>query len=97
MNGITWIHIAGGMLALATGTVAFAVRKGGGMHVRAGRVLHGDVRSRRHRVDAGAVQVTAGIPDRRDHGVLLRRHRVDKRRSCSRPRAMCSTRIPGPS
>jgi hypothetical protein len=36
MNGITWIHIAGGMLALATGAVALAVRKGGGMHVSAG-------------------------------------------------------------
>jgi drug/metabolite transporter (DMT)-like permease len=36
MNGITWIHIAGGMLALVTGVVAVAVRKGSGMHVSAG-------------------------------------------------------------
>ncbi|QSX77922.1 DUF2306 domain-containing protein [Agrilutibacter solisilvae] len=36
MNGITWIHIAGGMVALATGAVAFAVRKGGRVHVQAG-------------------------------------------------------------
>jgi hypothetical protein len=36
MSPITWIHIAGGMAALASGAVAFAVRKGGSMHVRAG-------------------------------------------------------------
>lgn len=36
MIAITWIHIAGGMLALVTGAIAFAVRKGGGMHVSAG-------------------------------------------------------------
>ncbi len=36
MNGITWIHIAGGMTALVSGAVAIAVRKGGGMHVSAG-------------------------------------------------------------
>jgi hypothetical protein len=36
MNGITWIHIAGGMLALVTGAIAFAVRKGGSTHVSAG-------------------------------------------------------------
>lgn len=36
MNGITWIHIAGGMLALVTGAMALTVRKGGGMHVSAG-------------------------------------------------------------
>ena len=36
MNGITWIHVAGGVTALVCGTVAVAVRKGGGMHVSAG-------------------------------------------------------------
>lgn len=36
MNGITWIHIAGGMIALVSGTIAVAVRKGGGMHASAG-------------------------------------------------------------
>jgi hypothetical protein len=36
MNGIRWIHIAGGMIALLLGAVAFAVRKGGGRHVSAG-------------------------------------------------------------
>jgi len=36
VNGITWIHIAGGALALATGAVALSVRKGGSMHVSAG-------------------------------------------------------------
>lgn len=36
MNGITWIHIAGGMVALASGAVAIAVRKGARMHVLAG-------------------------------------------------------------
>jgi hypothetical protein len=36
VNGITWIHVAGGMFALLSGAVAFAVRKGGGMHVSAG-------------------------------------------------------------
>lgn len=36
MIGITWMHIAGGLLALASGAVAFAVRKGGGAHVSAG-------------------------------------------------------------
>ncbi|MBF6024064.1 hypothetical protein [Lysobacter niastensis] len=36
MSGITWIHIAGGMAALATGTVAVVARKGGRMHVSAG-------------------------------------------------------------
>lgn len=36
MNAITWIHVAGGMLALVAGAVAFAVRKGGGTHVAAG-------------------------------------------------------------
>lgn len=36
MNGITWIHVAGGMFALLSGAVAFAVRKGDSMHVSAG-------------------------------------------------------------
>lgn len=36
MNTITGIHIAGGMVALVSGAVAFTVRKGGGMHVSAG-------------------------------------------------------------
>jgi len=36
MNGITWIHVAGGVTALVSGAVAVAVRKGGGMHVSAG-------------------------------------------------------------
>jgi hypothetical protein len=30
MNGITWIHVAGGLIALLSGAVAVAVRKGGG-------------------------------------------------------------------
>jgi hypothetical protein len=36
MNAITWIHIAGGVLALVTGAVAVAVRKGGSTHARVG-------------------------------------------------------------
>ena len=36
MNGITWIHVAGGMIALVSSAVAVAVRKGGGMHTSAG-------------------------------------------------------------
>jgi hypothetical protein len=36
MNGITWIHIAGGIIALLFGAVTAAVRKGGGMHISAG-------------------------------------------------------------
>lgn len=36
MNGITWIHVAGGMFALLSGAVAVAVRKGDSMHVSAG-------------------------------------------------------------
>lgn len=36
MNGITWIHIAGGIIALVSGVVAIAVRKGGGMHASVG-------------------------------------------------------------
>lgn len=36
MNGITWIHIAGGVLALASGAVAATVRKGRGLHASAG-------------------------------------------------------------
>ena len=33
---ITWIHVAGGIVALVSGAVAVAVRKGGGRHVSAG-------------------------------------------------------------
>ncbi|HEY0659940.1 MAG TPA: hypothetical protein VGD21_01240 [Lysobacter sp.] len=36
MNGITWIHIAGGVLALVAGAIAVAVRKGRGVHASAG-------------------------------------------------------------
>lgn len=36
MNSITWIHIAGGMVALVAGAVAAAARKGGGIHIAAG-------------------------------------------------------------
>jgi hypothetical protein len=36
MNAITWIHVASGALALVTGAVAVAVRKGGSMHARVG-------------------------------------------------------------
>lgn len=32
MNGITWIHIAAGLIALISGAIAFTVRKGGAMH-----------------------------------------------------------------
>jgi len=39
MNGITWIHIAGGVLALAAGAVAVAVRKGRGMLATGGICL----------------------------------------------------------
>ncbi len=35
-EGITWIHIAGGVAALASGAIAAAVRKGGNLHARAG-------------------------------------------------------------
>ena len=36
MNGITWVHVAGGMVALLSGAMAFAVRKGGSMHALVG-------------------------------------------------------------
>jgi len=36
MVGITWIHVAGGMAALASGAVAISVRKGGSVHASAG-------------------------------------------------------------
>jgi hypothetical protein len=36
MIGITWIHVAGGMVALGSGAVAFTMRKGSGRHVAAG-------------------------------------------------------------
>jgi hypothetical protein len=35
-QGIIWIHIAGGMVALVSGTAAVGARKGGAMHARAG-------------------------------------------------------------
>lgn len=36
MNAITWLHITGGMVAMAAGTVAVAARKGRGLHAAAG-------------------------------------------------------------
>ena len=36
MNGITWIHIAAGLIAVMSGAIAFTVRKGGAMHVSVG-------------------------------------------------------------
>ena len=36
MNRLMWIHIAGGSLALLSGTVAAAARKGGPLHAHAG-------------------------------------------------------------
>lgn len=36
MNAITWIHVAGGVIALVSGTVAVAVRTSRRMHVSAG-------------------------------------------------------------
>jgi hypothetical protein len=36
MNALLWIHIAGGMIALAAGTVAAVARKGGRLHGSAG-------------------------------------------------------------
>lgn len=35
-QGVTWIHIAAGIAALASGTAAVAARKGGFLHARAG-------------------------------------------------------------
>jgi hypothetical protein len=35
-TGITWLHIAGGLTALAAGTAAIAARKGGALHASAG-------------------------------------------------------------
>jgi hypothetical protein len=35
-TGITWLHIAGGLTALAAGTAAIAARKGGAVHASAG-------------------------------------------------------------
>lgn len=37
MNAIAWVHLAGGLAALASGTVAIAARKGCNVHVRAGQ------------------------------------------------------------
>jgi Predicted membrane protein (DUF2306) len=39
MNVLTWVHIAGGSLALLAGAVAVAARKGGYFHVRAGTLF----------------------------------------------------------
>jgi hypothetical protein len=36
MSGIMWLHIASGVVALATGAVAIAVRKGGNVHASLG-------------------------------------------------------------
>ena len=36
MNAVMWLHIAGGAVALAAGTVAVSVRKGRGVHAAAG-------------------------------------------------------------
>ena len=36
MNVIAWIHISGGLLALVTGAIALAMRKGGRIHLSAG-------------------------------------------------------------
>ena len=38
-NGVIGIHIAGGMVALVSGTVAVAARKGGALHVSAGTLF----------------------------------------------------------
>lgn len=35
-SGITWVHIAGGLIALVAGTAAIAGRKGGALHALAG-------------------------------------------------------------
>lgn len=39
MNGLTWVHIAGGVIALLAGATAGAARKGGRVHVAAGMVF----------------------------------------------------------
>jgi hypothetical protein len=36
MTALTWVHIAAGLIALASGTLAATVRKGGALHARAG-------------------------------------------------------------
>jgi len=36
MNFILWVHIAGGLIALVSGTLAVAARKGGAVHAAAG-------------------------------------------------------------
>ena len=35
-GGVTWVHIAGGLIALVAGTAAIAGRKGGALHASAG-------------------------------------------------------------
>jgi hypothetical protein len=39
MNVLMWLHIAGGSLALAAGTLAVGARKGGRLHARAGTLF----------------------------------------------------------
>lgn len=36
MNALTWVHIAGGLIAILAGALAIAARKGGRLHVSAG-------------------------------------------------------------
>lgn len=36
MNGLMWVHLAGGSLAILSGTIAVTARKGGPLHARAG-------------------------------------------------------------
>jgi hypothetical protein len=42
-TGIMWIHIAGGLTALMSGTVAVAMRKGGAVHALAGTWFFGSM------------------------------------------------------
>lgn len=39
MNGVTWVHVAGGSLGLIAGAVAVAAHKGGAIHARAGTLF----------------------------------------------------------
>ena len=43
MNILTWVHIAGGIVALLSGTIAVAARKGGPLHARAGTSFFGSM------------------------------------------------------
>jgi len=40
MLGLIALHVIGGGFALASGAVALAVRKGGWLHRKAGKVFH---------------------------------------------------------